>query len=356
VQSGLSSSGVYNIWQVSIDPATGAFHAGPQRLTAGSGEYPGRASLDGRIPFSTQSGGMTIYALPLDVRQGKVTGELLRIGRGGASERYPTLTSDGRKMVFVSDRAGTNDVWMKDLITAEENVLIGTAENEGRGVMSPDGSKVAFQRIENGRTVNYVWPLPAGPEQKLCDGCLSLLNWTSDGKSVIISEGDPERLMALDISTGHRMLAASHAKYAIHDGCLSPDMRWIAFKLIHSSTSQPVYIAPVRNGAEVPEQDWIPITGNDHNYKYNYKPFWSPDGNLLYFYSQQDNFQCLYARRLDAATKQPQGDAFAVRHFHGDQRPAGGPTVGYGLAPDRLYLPLVHQKANIWLAEPEGSR
>jgi hypothetical protein len=78
--------------------------------------------------------------------------------------------------------------------------------------------------------------------------------------------------------------------------------------------------------------------------------------NLLYYYSFQDNFQCLYARRLDAMTKQPQGDAFVVRHFHGDQRPAPGPAVGYGLALDRLYLPLENRKGNIWLAEPEKSQ
>jgi len=351
VSAGLSG-GVYNIWQLPIEPATGAFRASPQRLTAGSGEYAGPPSLDGRIPFSTQSGGMAIYALPFDARQGKVNGEPVRVGHGGVDERYPTLTADARKLVFVSDRAGTNDIWVKDLTTGEENVLIGTPANESRGLISPDGSQVAFQRLENGSVANYIWPLPAGPERKLCDGCRSLLNWTSDGKSVITSDGEPERLVALDVATGHRMLVASHPKYGIHDGCLTPDMRWIAFKLVVSANIQPVFIAPVRNGATVPEQEWIRITG-DYN---NYKPFWSPDGNLIYYYSQQDNFRCLYARRLDAATKKPLGDAFAVRHFHGDQRLADGTAVGYGLAPDRLYLPLVNQKGNIWLAEPERSQ
>ncbi len=78
--------------------------------------------------------------------------------------------------------------------------------------------------------------------------------------------------------------------------------------------------------------------------------------NLVYYYSEEDHFRCLYARRLNPATKKPLGDAFAVRHFHGDQRPADGTATGYGLTTDRLYLPMVNQKGNIWLAEPETSR
>jgi hypothetical protein len=38
------------------------------------------------------------------------------------------------------------------------------------------------------------------------------------------------------------------------------------------------------------------------------------------------------------------------------QLDSGRPPVGYGLALDRLYLPLENRKGNIWLAEPEKSQ
>ena len=38
------------------------------------------------------------------------------------------------------------------------------------------------------------------------------------------------------------------------------------------------------------------------------KPFWSPDGNLLYFLSSRDGFLCLWAQWLDPSTKHPLGD------------------------------------------------
>jgi hypothetical protein len=74
----------------------------------------------------------------------------------------------------------------------------------------------------------------------------------------------------------------------------------------------------------------------------------------VYFYSRRDGTSCLYARRLLKGTKQPDGDAFAVRHFHDRlQLPALGPTVGYGFAKDRVYLPLIEPKGNVWIAEPD---
>ena len=325
---GASQSNVVNIWQVSIEPGSWAVRGKPERLTAGSGENLGPASLDGRIPFSTWNGGMTIYSLPLDVRQGKATGDLTRVGQSGGYALFPTVSSDRRTMVFASDRSGTFDIWMKDLTSGEEKVLVATPDEEDRGLMAPDGSQIAFRRRENGKTVGYVWPMPAGPERKICDGCRSLLNWTPDGQSVIVSEGTTERLVALEVATGRRRPVIAHPRFATHDGILSPDGNWIAFKLVMSTSNQPVHIAPVRPGSVATPQEFIRVTADG----YYYKPFWSPDGSLLYYFSREDSFNCLYARRLDSRSKQPEGEAFAVKHFHGDLHLAGGSDVGYGRA------------------------
>jgi Tol biopolymer transport system component len=112
---------------------------------------------------------------------------------------------------------------------------------------------------------------------------------------------------------------------------------------------QPVYVTAVGTGTPAREKDWIKISGD----YYQTKPFWSPDGDLLYYFSTQDSFDCLYARRLDSVTKRPLADAFAVRHFHEDLRPPAGSFTGYGLAADRLYLTLATGRSNVWLAEPE---
>ena len=344
-------AGRTNIWSVEIDPRKGTLRGKPRRLTAGTGEFPGSPSLDSRIPFSTGTGSMSLYSLGLDAREGKATGESQRVIQAGASEQFPTVTSDGRKMVFASRKLGTLDIWMKDLVTGEESVVVATPDEEPRGVISPDGSRLAFQRVENQRQVNYLFPLPGGPEEKFCEGCGSMLGFSSDGKSVLVSEGEPTRFVLFEIDTGRKTVLAVHPKYPIHDVSLSPDGHWCAFKLVLGAERQPVYVTPVRGGPPAAEQEWIQIAEGH----YNYKPFWSPDGKLLYYYSSKDGRNCLYGRRLDGSTKRPVDEEFSVHHFHGDLQPAGGPYVGYGLTANRLYLPMQESKSSVWLAEPEGA-
>ncbi|HUQ90228.1 MAG TPA: protein kinase [Bryobacteraceae bacterium] len=344
--------GVRSTWLFSMDRVTGALRGSSQRVTAGSGEFPGPPSLDGRIPYSTGTGAVSLYRMNLDAGQGKSPGDLTPVVTDGASVRYPNLTSDGSKLVYVSDRSGSDDIWLKDFSSGAETPLVASQASERRGLISPDGSQLVFLRTEKGKLSSLVWPMPAGPERKLCEKCddftnLSILNWAPDGKSVVIATGDPQRFDALNVASGKSSPLAAHSKYPLHDGVVSPNGRWIAIKLVTSASIQPLFIAPV-GPAYAAEKDWIRVTPDS----YNAKPFWGPGGDILYYYSSSDNFQCLYAQRLGADMR-PQGAAFAVRHFHEDLQVADGAAIGYGLAPGYLYLPLANRRSNIWLAEPE---
>ncbi|MGV9823854.1 amidohydrolase family protein [Nocardia xishanensis] len=56
----------------------------------------------------------------------------------------PAWSPDGRKLVYVSDRAGQNDIWLHDLATGEQRQLTHLTGAESVPVFSPDGSRVAF--------------------------------------------------------------------------------------------------------------------------------------------------------------------------------------------------------------------
>jgi hypothetical protein len=117
-----------------------------------------------------------------------------------------------------------------------------------------------------------------------------------------------------------------------------------------------MFVAEVRGeGGETPapEESWIPITdgkGLDR------EAAWSPDGNLLYFLSDRDGFRCIWAQRLQPATKRPVGEPSAVLHFHHARRSlrAVGNNVGaigLSVAKGRLVFALGDVTGNIWLRE-----
>jgi hypothetical protein len=340
-----------NIWRAAVNETAGTIEGRAEQLTSGTGEFPGQPSLDGSVPFGTGVSTAGLYQISFDPLRGTSTGDLKRVVPAASEPVYPTVTADGTKVVFSSNRLGTSDIWLFDTVAGKESVLVSTPEEEPRGVISPAGNQIAFHRGVRPNLVAYLFSLPAGPEMRLCDDCRNLLAWTPDSKGVIINDRTPERMLVHDIATGARKVLMEHPKYAIHDGFLSPDQQWLVFKVILSATRQPLRIARVGREQPAEENEWIKITGDD---ELIYKPFWSPDGNLVYFYSMKDGTTCLYARRLKQGSKEPAGEAFAVRHFHDRlQMPGSGQFTGYGFAKDSVYVPLIDYKSNVWIAEPQ---
>ena len=144
----------------------------------------------------------------------------------------------------------------------------------------------------------------------------------------------------------------SDPAYTIHGAELSPDGKWVAFHLPRPG-SEPLKVAPVRAGKAAAEAEWITVAATAG---VNRRPWWSPDGNLLSFISTRDNYPCIWAQRLDPATKKPRGGPIAVYHFHEARRvfqgtAPFGPAVGGG----RIVFALGEQTGNIWLAEPAAA-
>ena len=83
-------------------------------------------------------------------------------------------------------------------------------------------------------------------------------------------------------------------------------------------------------------------------------PTFSPDGSLLYFYSQRDGGRCIWAQRLDPVSKQPVGAAFAVYHLHSARRSPAYARVGQGsltMARNKIVFVMPERLGNVWLAE-----
>ena len=99
-----------------ISPGDWRVRGPPARLTSGTGlEVHPRVTGGGRIIFTNLSLNADVWGLPVAANEGNTAGELRRITQDSGADRSPHISSDGKKVVFHSDRAGAREIWIKNL-------------------------------------------------------------------------------------------------------------------------------------------------------------------------------------------------------------------------------------------------
>jgi Tol biopolymer transport system component len=321
-----------------------------QRLTGGTASEGNPVGAPtGDIAFTSGTLTSDLWSLSVDANQGKVRGELQRLTEDAADDSSPHLSKDGKKMVFASTRSGNRDLWIRDVMSGKDRPLAATPASETRGRISPDGSRVAFEvRDQTGSSVHLI-PSDGGASEKLCDDC-TLMDFSADGRTVVYTTR--AGFASIDLETRQKIDIIKHPKYRLHRAAFSPDNKWLAMHVpIEAGKRQPVVVTALRGGqASGEEKDWIVVSdhlGTDRH------PWWSPDGNLLYFVSERDGFVCFYARRLDPATKHPLAEVFNVYHFHGARRSVGAQAGYFGpsLISGRLVFSMTETTGNIWMTK-----
>jgi tricorn protease-like protein len=192
-------------------------------------------------------------------------------------------------------------------------------------------------------------PTSGGEAERVCQDCRLANGWSHDGKRILYELLAARAVVLVDVASGQKTEILKHAKFGLSRGRFSPDDRWISFHSI-TPTTRRIFVAPFHGAAVIPEDQWIPITDGQAMDRY---ASWSPDGNLLYFLSEREGFRCIWAQRLDPATKHPLGAAFPVRHFHTSRRSLmtiGDPlSMGMSVGLDKLVFSMVERTGNIWM-------
>ena len=310
-----SSTDTSDLWGVPISNRTWKIVGKPRQLTSGTGHnIDGRVSTDGQVVFASLTRNFNIWSLPLDANRGRVTGGLERLTRGEAFHLEPSLSPDGRMLAFVATSPTKGEVILKDLATGKENSIFVVPRYGGYPEFSADGTRIAFSSGATGEKPSiYVSPVAGGIPEMVCEDCGLAPSVSSDGTRILYDWGIPRYIGLLEIATRQTTQLLRDPKDGLLQGRFSPDGRWICFqKAPPSNGNNRLMVTPFRGAAEIPESQWIPVTDGS---SWDRRPRWSPDGNLIYFNSIRDGFQCLWAQRLDPVTKRPAGETFSVTIF-----------------------------------------
>ena len=336
-----------DLWAVELQAGSGREAGGVYRLTFGPGvEHHPAVTGAGLVAFEDVSSSQNIWSLPLEAESGKVLGPPRRVTEGSGPHGRASLSADGRTLVFLETRARPMVV-VKDL----DSGRVSDLGLEGRfgPVVSPDGTRVAYPGADS---AGYVVPTRGGEPRKICDQCL-VGDWTRDSRRVTTVQGPGSgavlRLVDTGSGDGHDLILAAGG--VVNRPHLSPDDRWLAFRLTDPSQKSRVLVAPFRPGSPPAKAEWVPVTPLESDVR---PCGWAPSGRVLYLLSSRDGFRCLYAQRIDAATGRPEGPAILVRHLHNIRGPEGGGAsivstgAGNAVAKNQLLLDYPVNTVNIW--------
>jgi WD40 repeat protein len=174
-----------HIWALPISATTMQVTGPPRRLTDGKDqEQQIAAGSGGRLLFTRLHVSSDIWSLSIDANQAKPLGKLQPLTNDSVRVQLPSLSADGSKMVYISDKSGKRDVWVSDPNGKTNEAVTAFRDIGYRPLLSPDGKRLVFPVLENrGCSVALLSLAPPAPPTPLT-GCFSIWDWSPDGSSL----------------------------------------------------------------------------------------------------------------------------------------------------------------------------
>jgi Tol biopolymer transport system component len=157
---------------------------------------------------------------------------------------------------------------------------------------------------------------------------------------------------ALDVDSGKTSAVVAAKGRSADMGRISPDGRWVAFRVDGPAAASGLAITPFRETGAVSDDEWISISSHASDEQ----PAWSPDGRILYFTSSREGSRDIWMQRLDTATKQPAGEPRLVRRFPSIRHSIGMMTADdrrLAVTRDGLIFPMNELGGAVWLMTPK---
>jgi Tol biopolymer transport system component/C-terminal processing protease CtpA/Prc len=220
-------------------------------------------------------------------------GTASRLTQTAANESQIVWAPDDRRLVYVSDRDGTEHLFVYDFKTGSETQLTRGKEPDNTPLFSPDGK---------------------------------LLAYFHDGKElhVLDSASKADRVVA----TGYFDRPPAGSERAL---AWSPDSRWIAFTTPDARYFRNVRIVAAAGGESKPASFLANVFGNDLS--------WSPDGKFLLFDTGQRT-EATSIARLDLIPRTPRFREDQFRDLFREETPKSSPPPSPATTPPAPAEPL----------------
>ena len=231
-------------------------------------------------------------------------GSFLQVTDFPGVERQPSLSPDGKSVVYVSDASGNDDLYL--LRVGGRNPIRLTADSPAPDyapAFSPDGTKIAFRSERAGGGI-FIMEATGESVRRVSDLGQDP-TWSHDGRELLVSTEaivDPmsrigsAELWALNVEGGAR-------RRVVTTDAVGPSVSPHGLRIAYWSRKpgrpdRDIYTVRA-DVSEATEKDEVPVT---HDSAVDWNPQWSPDGRYLYFSSNRGGTLNLVRVPIDEAS------------------------------------------------------
>jgi serine/threonine protein kinase len=320
------SGGGTRLQSVAIDERTGTLTGQPSTVGLMTGFLRDLAvSHDGQqVALTEAEGSMNLTRLPITADGSAPAGAEDVLSAGQVFDSQPSVASDGRRIAYISNRLGHDQIWVVHVDSKRMEVLQFPGNDSAvRGPhWHPDGRRLIALRLFPNERISLWWmAADASSAEELTSPSVlfkDVEGWpiAPDGLKTVYSASvnDHYQLFQFDLNTRH----AKQLTFSVDDkfsAAWSPDGRWLAYTSNANGSNQ-LWRIPADGGKAEP------LTRGDDRVRHM---FYSPGGRWLYF---QPNHLNIYRMPADG------GRVEQVTHFPESGLFLEDPTI----SPDGRYL------------------
>jgi Tol biopolymer transport system component len=221
------------------------------------------------------------------------------------SETFPSLSPDGKFLLFVKSINGNADIYLQRVGGGNPvNLTRDSPADDTQPAFSPDGQQIAFRSEREGGGL-FVMGATGESARRLSDLGFNPA-WSPDGREIAFAtEGVAgplarkldSQLWVVSVATGEKRLVGPDD--AVQPSW-SPRHRRIAYwGLPAGSARRILWTVPAAGGKAVQ------ALADDH---INWNPAWSPDGRHLYFVSDRSGSMNVWRLPIDEASGRTLGE------------------------------------------------
>lgn len=210
----------------------------------------------------------------------------------------PTLSPDGRRMIFIKVLEGHEQLFIADVAGRNEHQITRDAADKEDPAWSPDGKQLAYVAIGT-KNALHVMNIDGSGDRVISPSTQSPIHpeWMPDGRSILYCTDDDLHPPQKNSAEIYRVDLATRRIATVISGGVntypvpSPDGTKIAFRKMIDANSE-VFVANI---------DGTGIRNLTNNPTFEGWPAWSPDGKRIAFAGNRNGVYQVFVMNADGS-------------------------------------------------------